>query len=128
MEVKMSTGPGDPADIVGLVTERFDCVDGHESDAASDRPRNTSIYDATEDCRSSLQSCLTKKELMINEWAENRLADFNLWASGVGASAKLDTSLDTRLSSEPGAHEVVTGLLRTLKAYIEQCQQIGRTP
>jgi hypothetical protein len=86
----------------------------------------SAIYNATEDCRKSFQRCLAIQELMVDEWAENRLADFNLWAAGLGASAKPELSLDTRLSNDPGAREVVIGLLLTLKAYIEQCEQLGK--
>lgn len=87
---------------------------------------NSAIYNATEDCRTSFRRCLASKELMVDEWAENRLADFNLWAAGLGASAKPEVSLDTRLINDPGARDVVIGLLLTLKAYIEQCERLGK--
>lgn len=38
---------------------------------------------------------------MNKEWAENRLADFNIWAAGVGASAKQKASPEERLAFEP---------------------------
>jgi len=88
---------------------------------------SSAIYNATEDCRTSFHRCLASKELMVDEWAENRLADFNLWAAGLGASAKPEVSLDTRLINDPGAREVVISLLLTLKAYIEQCEWLGKS-
>ena len=103
-----------------LSTQKFD-MDLHANAPAS-------IYDATELCRSSFQECLDIKELMKDEWAENRLADFNLWAAGVGASARQEACLDTRLSDEPGARQVVIGLLVSLEAYIEQCKSNGKIP
>lgn len=52
------------------------------------------IYNAAALCRLSLEDCLTVESLREHGWAENRLADFNLWAAGVGASAPTQASLD----------------------------------
>ncbi|KAF9779083.1 hypothetical protein IL306_002663 [Fusarium sp. DS 682] len=83
------------------------------------------IYNATIACRSSLQSCLSIKPLGVNGWAENRLADFNLWAAGVGASAKTKASLDWRLHYQPKARIVLVSLLITLRDFIEECKDRG---
>ncbi|KAJ9614446.1 hypothetical protein H2200_002582 [Cladophialophora chaetospira] len=60
---------------------------------------------------------------MEHEWAENRLADFNLWASGVGAAAtRTDKiSLDARLSGKPALTIVFTRLLQMLIRFLEKC-------
>ena len=62
---------------------------------------------------------------MDHGWAENRLADFNLWVAGVGASAKRRASLDERLALEPEVRAVVTNLLITLKVLVEKCKELG---
>jgi len=63
---------------------------------------------------------------MKDEWAENRLADFNLWASGIGASARNRASLDARLAVRPDARDVIASLLRLLNSVVEECMILGR--
>ncbi|KAK5449518.1 Calmodulin-dependent protein kinase cmk2 [Exophiala xenobiotica] len=76
--------------------------------AASDIvPQELSV--ATRACRQSFTECLSIRGLMEDEWAENRLADFNLWDAGVGASAHPLASLDRRLMSQPEAYAIVHG-------------------
>ncbi|KAJ4024603.1 WD repeat-containing protein 88 [Fusarium irregulare] len=82
------------------------------------------IYNATQTCRTSLSDCIQFETLMKNEWAENRLADFNLWASGVGASVKGKASLDARLATRPDARDVVANLLQVLTGAIEECKAL----
>ncbi|KAF5700463.1 calcium calmodulin-dependent kinase [Fusarium mundagurra] len=77
------------------------------------------IYSATQICRKSLSECIEVEELMQNEWAENRLADFNLWASGLGASVQGRASLDARLALRPDARDAVANLLQVLTDAIE---------
>ncbi|KAK4444752.1 hypothetical protein QBC34DRAFT_334438, partial [Podospora aff. communis PSN243] len=83
------------------------------------------IFDATVSCRKSLVECQSIKPLKDHGWAENRLADFDLWAAGVGASAKQRASLDWRLYFQPQARIVVTNLLVTLREFIQQCRVLG---
>ncbi|KAF2873108.1 hypothetical protein BDV95DRAFT_372161 [Massariosphaeria phaeospora] len=83
------------------------------------------ISSATSASRRALERCLDVKDLMQDEWAENRLMDFNLWASGVGASAKPLASLDQRLESQPDVRAVVLGLLSTLVTFVDLCVDIG---
>ncbi|RSL41921.1 hypothetical protein CEP54_015665 [Fusarium duplospermum] len=72
------------------------------------------IYNATNACRVSLRGCQTIKPLMVDGWAENRLADFDLWASGVGLlesgkeSLEFSSSHDGESASGEGSqpHEV----------------------
>jgi hypothetical protein len=84
------------------------------------------IFAATAACRSSFEECLLIDRLMDHEWAENRLADFNLWAAGIGASAGKDASLDQRLVFKPDVRDVIVNLLYMLKAFVEQCQEQGK--
>lgn len=58
---------------------------------------------------------------MKNEWAENRLADFNLWANGIGALALGRASLDSRLALWPELQDAVINLLRLLELVTEDC-------
>ncbi|PFH61505.1 hypothetical protein XA68_17162 [Ophiocordyceps unilateralis] len=83
------------------------------------------IYDATASCRKALVECQGFELLMKNEWAENRLADFNLWASGIGASVRNRTSLDSRLGLRPDARDIVTNLLQLLQAEAEGCMKLA---
>lgn len=89
-------------------------------------PDPHSIFNASNACRQSFEDCLTVTSLINNEWAENRLAEFNLWAAGVGASVKERASLDTRLTLQTEVRDVVTNLLVMLKAFIEECKTLGR--
>ena len=83
------------------------------------------ISDATDACRQSFEECLRIDSLMKKEWAENRLADFNLWAAGVGASAKQRASLDDRLAFKPDVRAVVLNLLVLLRILVYECKKLG---
>lgn len=63
---------------------------------------------------------------MKDEWAENRLADFNLWVSGIGASARGRASLDSRLALRPEVREVIVNLLRLLAGVVDECKRLGQ--
>ncbi|KAH0563114.1 hypothetical protein GP486_002320 [Trichoglossum hirsutum] len=86
---------------------------------------NWAIFSATGLSRHSFKRCLSIPSLMWDGWAENRLMDFNLWASGVGASAKPPAGLDQRLESRSDVRAVVLGLLSTLTTLIDLCAQLG---
>lgn len=83
------------------------------------------IFEATATCRQRFEQCLLITSLMRDEWAENRLADFNLWAAGVGASASRQASLDERLVFKPHVRDVIANLLRMLNTFMGQCQEYG---
>lgn len=61
--------------------------------------------------------------VMKDEWAENRLADFNIWVSGIGASARNRASLDSRL--KPEACEAIANLLRLLAGVVDECKRLA---
>lgn len=83
------------------------------------------IFEATEAARTILENCSSIEALMYDEWAENRLLDFNLWAAGVGASSTSASSLDERLFSQPAVRTVILGLLSTLEAFVQSCIELG---
>src|SRR4051794_37034992 len=97
------------------------------ADASTEIVAQRHILDATTLCRSSLQDCLAVETLAEHGWAENRLADFNLWAAGVGATAPTQASLDWRLHFQPEARTVITHLLVTLREFIKQCKELGES-
>lgn len=84
------------------------------------------IFWATERCRKSLEGCCEVDSLMGGHWAENRLADFNLWSAGVGASASRQASLDRRLRFHRDTKFVFLGLLSTLWEWTERYKELGR--
>jgi hypothetical protein len=87
------------------------------------------IAAATRRCRLSLTQCLQIPLLMEREWAENKLADFNLWASGIGAAADYGDkiSLDSRLSGKRALVDVFLRLLEMLLTFLEECQSLSTT-
>lgn len=89
----------------------------------SQMPECRDIYHATKGCISGFETCLSIKPLMKEHWAENRLADLNLWASHVGALASPDASLDQLLRFQPGRRLVLINLLLTLRELIRDCRK-----
>ncbi|OJI89757.1 hypothetical protein ASPTUDRAFT_92517, partial [Aspergillus tubingensis CBS 134.48] len=85
------------------------------------------IKEAAQQCVELFTRCLQNPPLMENEWAENRLADMNLWISGTGACARGRASLDSRLASRPEAHDVIVNLLRLLSTMIDECLHRSQT-
>ncbi|KAM3076313.1 WD repeat-containing protein 88 [Clarireedia jacksonii] len=83
------------------------------------------IFEATAVCIQSFKACLAAEALTKNEWAENRLADFNLWASGIGASAQSRASLDSRLALRPETRDVIANVLRLLAATVDKCKKLA---
>lgn len=95
------------------------------TDAKDDESVPRDIFNATALCRASLSECQSIESLTRRGWAENRLADFNFWAAGVGASAPTQASLDWRLYFQPHARIVLTNLLVTLRQFVELCKELG---
>lgn len=86
-----------------------------------------SIYEAATKCRNEFLPCLGVAGLMELEWAENRLADFNLWVNGIGALAGNRASLDERLSRDPDTRNIIIRVLGLLQNSVRQCQSLGAT-
>lgn len=77
------------------------------------------IPQATKNCISSLERCLAIKPLMRESWAENRLAEMNLWASNLGVLADNEASLNQRLQSQTTSRLVSITLLLILHDLVE---------
>lgn len=92
----------------------------------NDRLIASSISEAAGICLQSLQDCVRLPALMHHEWAENRLAEFKLWAASVGAFAGDRASLDMRLATEWDTKSLVINMLVLLHGCIETCQMFGR--
>ncbi|KAK1255027.1 hypothetical protein MKX08_009022 [Trichoderma sp. CBMAI-0020] len=84
----------------------------------------SSIAELADGCRRSLKACTQIEALMQYEWAENRLAEFKLWAAGSGAFASDKASLDARLSVNWETKSLIKNLLTLLTGCIEKCQMI----
>lgn len=93
-------------------------IDDHDDASA--------IFLATGSCRKVLEDCTNIESLMKDDWAENRLMDFDLWAAGAGALAEPAVRLDQRLASQPHVRIVVLSLLSTIEAYAEVCRNLGK--
>ncbi|KAL7930204.1 hypothetical protein V8C35DRAFT_324624 [Trichoderma chlorosporum] len=83
------------------------------------------ISQASAECLQSFTDCLAVESLGKDEWAENRLADFNLWVAGTGASAQGRASLDSRLVLEPQARDVILTLLNQLTEAVGRCKALA---
>ena len=84
---------------------------------------------ATQRCHQLLKECLDIRLLMDREWVENKLADFNLWANGIGAAAtETDRiSLDARLGGKPTLLNVFIPLLQMLIGFLKEAQTLTTT-
>ena len=81
----------------------------------------TTIFDTAMACHYAFKEATSSPRLMHQEWAENRLADFNLWSSGAGASTTGKASLDRRLRANPEARTILINLLLMLKILVQKC-------
>ncbi|KAK6342201.1 hypothetical protein TWF730_001679 [Orbilia blumenaviensis] len=74
-------------------------------------------------CRQSLKKSIDVPRLNQNGWAENRLLDFNVWATSAGVLAKGKLSLDERLASHPHTRNTIVNLLSLLKQLVDACRE-----
>ncbi|KAL7817973.1 hypothetical protein V8C44DRAFT_209126 [Trichoderma aethiopicum] len=84
-----------------------------------------SIQEAAEQCLESLRACIKVEQLKQDAWAENRLADLNLWIAGLGVLASSRPSLDTRLREKPAIRDVVANLLGLLALIVDKCRALA---
>lgn len=73
-----------------------------------------SILHLTNACLSKFDAALAARAPSSTEALENRLADFKLWADGVGAIAKPGLNLDSRLRQRPNDLAMVKSVLLML--------------
>lgn len=83
------------------------------------------IQDATTACLEAFAECQAVDQLRSNGWADHRLADFTLWASGTGALARQKASLDHRLAARPDVLELIASMLRVLCLAVKDCIELG---
>lgn len=84
------------------------------------------IFNAAIACRRIFRKALTVSRLTQEEWAENRLAEFNLWAAGAGAYATEKASMDHRLRDNQDAHTILVNLLSMLEILVQKCIEEAR--
>lgn len=95
--------------------------------SAQGAPTSDNIASATTACRQSLERCTSIKSLKDHGWAENRLADFNVWDSGLGASSSRRASLEDRLALKPHVRTAVLNLLIIYQSAIEIVIDLGNS-
>jgi hypothetical protein len=80
---------------------------------------------------SHAQACMSLFKLYLsgprevgreNEWAEDQMARFNIWASNIGAFAPGHASADHRLRDSPEVHFLLMQLLEILHANLVYCK------
>jgi hypothetical protein len=77
-------------------------------------------------CRELFIECLSNEALMKDEWSENRLADFNLWVTGLSATTVGHASLDYRLRNHEDIRDMISDLLDELQDTLMECRQHGK--
>ena len=77
---------------------------------------------STIECRHSFERCLGRLSPTDNEWLMNRLADFKLWAAGIGAVAEGHGSLEYRLTDREDIQEIIYGLTQSLWETLEDLE------
>lgn len=83
----------------------------HENDITS---LETPLQHVGSACQQAIESCQAFEPLMRQQWARNRLIDFNLWAASVGLFAGRKNALDYRLAQYPDVSRVLLSLMSTL--------------
>lgn len=85
----------------------------------------TAIFDATLAVRHVFKAAIAAPRLMYSEWAENRLADFDLWCASTGASTTGELSLDHQWHTIPEVRAMVIDSLSTVKTVLQNCIDEG---
>lgn len=98
----------------------------NQTKASDPLPDPFPIRAATGVCRQRLKACAEHALLNESHWAENQATEFNLWVSGVGASANDLNCLDKRLNEDIPGQQVVLSVLGTLAAWAHQCIELAR--
>ena len=97
----------------------------HASFSHQEGANATTIADATIACRKSLKQCTEIEALKQHSWAENRLADFNIWDSGLAACSSGQASLENRLILKPQLRSAVLSLLLLYQQSVNFCIELG---
>lgn len=110
------------ADVHGTLSEQMSDGADNQAMASDSHP----IRAATSVCRQRLKACAEYAILNESHWAENQVTEFNLWSSGVGASADDLNCLDKRLREDVPGQQVVLSVLSTLAAWAHQCIELAK--
>ncbi len=93
---------------------------------AMDRTAVASVLTLTKTCLSKFDEALAAQAQWSKEGLETRLADFNLWVSGVGAIGKPGLSLDSKLQRWPDDLAIVKSVLLMLSDSLEYHASLSR--
>lgn len=85
------------------------------------------VRELTESCTSKFEQLLAIQKPRRIELLESRLADFNLWADGVGALAKPGASLDSRLQGRVDDLALVKNVLIMLADSLDYYTGLAET-
>ncbi|KAG7289731.1 hypothetical protein NEMBOFW57_006107 [Staphylotrichum longicolle] len=86
-----------------------------------------SVRELTESCISKFERLLSLDNLAYVKSLETRLADFRLWADGVGALAKAGVSLDSRLQGRVNDLALVKNILIMLANSLDYYMNLAKT-
>lgn len=89
---------------------------------------NTTIYATSIAVRDALLKYNATSNMEHKEWAEDMLADFNIWAYDSGACIKGMNSLDSRITISIHVREVVVNMLSMLNNIVARLQAQGKWP
>ncbi|WYZ34171.1 hypothetical protein EsH8_I_000447 [Colletotrichum jinshuiense] len=86
------------------------------------------IYTASIECHGNLLRCVDRYEPFRDDWANQRLIDFNLWSAASGASEDGRYSLDDKLLMAKPTATVVSDLLDLLSIFVNACNPSHDAP
>lgn len=84
-----------------------------------------SVSDLTTASIAGFERCFAVNGVKHSEDLENRFADFNLWAAGVGAMAGSEASLDHRFEERPEVLILVKGILALLQQFLDEAASVA---
>lgn len=80
-------------------------------------------------CRSRLEECCELRRIPeVQHWGQGRMADFNLWAAGIGANSDSITSLEVRLSRSQGIIGTLILLLESVEVALGKVMRRSNLP
>jgi hypothetical protein len=76
---------------------------------------------AASQCHDYMQNCLHQRLLMESDWAENILADFNLWAASFGIFSGRRAAFDDRILRDENNRLLMSNILSLLQMSVQAC-------
>lgn len=83
------------------------------------------MVDVIKECHEIFRDASNNPYPFHREWAENRLADFNLWLVGANATGSGKSSLQARLATRLEAHTFLIHLVKLLMAFLRRYIELG---